>query len=210
MCFYTPYSSSPNVLEWRVFLGQRLVASSEEFESSVGVVKIILSKFTGSNIAVLQLEKPVSYIDYIQPVCLDNHNDRSFPVGSRCWVPGWGKGSKNGGADKAGSSLRDLETQVVNCGSVSDSDNICTYAIDLQEGDQGGPLLCKSDSSWFQAAVVTMSGNKSVRADIQSFAKTSRFGSFLKETVGDMPSPATSTTANAAEKAFSLFFSFDV
>ncbi|XP_034427375.1 inactive serine protease 45-like [Hippoglossus hippoglossus] len=193
MCFYTPYSSSPNVLEWRVFLGQRLVGSSEEFESSVGVVKIILSKFTGFNIAVLQLQKLVSYIDYIQPVCLDNNNDRSFPVGSQCWVPGWGKGSKNGGADKAGSSLRDLETQVVNCGSVSDSDNICTYAIDLQEGDQGGPLLCKSDSSWFQAAVVTMSGNKSVRADIQSFAKTSRFGSFLKETVGDMPSPATST-----------------
>ncbi|XP_034426287.1 transmembrane protease serine 9-like isoform X2 [Hippoglossus hippoglossus] len=95
-CFST---SSPNVLEWRVFLGQRLVGSSEEFESSVGVVKIILSKFTGFNIAVLQLEKPVSYIDYIQPVCLDNHNDRSFFFGSQCWVPGWGKGSKNGGED---------------------------------------------------------------------------------------------------------------
>ncbi|XP_060951379.1 transmembrane protease serine 9-like [Limanda limanda] len=206
-CFST---SSSNVLEWRVFLGQRLVGSSEEFEMSVGVVNIILSKFTGFNIAVLQLEKPVSFTDYIQPVCLDSNNDRSFPVGSQCWVPGWGMGSKNGGADKAGSSLRDLETQVVNCGSVSDSDNICTYAIDLQEGDQGSPLLCKSDSSWFQAAVVTISGNKSVRADIQSFAKTSRFGSFLKETVGDMPSPAASTTANAAEKAFSFLFSFAV
>ena len=82
-----------------MFLGQRLVGSSEEFEMSVGVVKIILSKLIGFNIAVLKLEKSVSYQDYIQPVCLDNNNDRSFPVGSRCWVPGWGKGSKNGGED---------------------------------------------------------------------------------------------------------------
>ncbi|CAB1422854.1 unnamed protein product, partial [Pleuronectes platessa] len=84
--------------------------------------------------------------------CFSTNNDRSFPIGSQCWLPGWGMDSKNGGADKAGSSLRDLETQVVNCGSVSDSDNICTFALDLQEGDQGSPLLCKSDSSWFQAA----------------------------------------------------------
>ncbi|KAG8009157.1 Transmembrane protease serine 9 [Nibea albiflora] len=49
------------------------------------------------------------------------------------------------------------------------------------QGDEGSPLLCKSDSSWFQVAVVTMNGNKSVRADVQVFAKASRFGSFLKE-----------------------------
>ncbi|CAK6970941.1 hypothetical protein LDENG_00295840 [Scomber scombrus] len=52
--------------------------------------------------------------------------------------------------------------------------------------DQGGPLPCKSGSSWFQVAVVSTGGSKSLHADIQIFAKTSRFGSFLKETVGYM------------------------
>ncbi|KAK5881165.1 hypothetical protein CesoFtcFv8_021999 [Champsocephalus esox] len=81
--------------------------------------------------------------------------------------------------------------------------------MNLQQADHGGPLLCncKSDSSWFQVAVVSMSGNKSVRADLQVFAKASRFSSFLKETVGDMPSPA---TGNAARFSISLVFSLAV
>lgn len=76
------------------------------------------------------------------------------------------------------------------------------------QGDHGGPLLCKSDSSWFQVAVITTSGSKSARADVQVFAKTSRFGSFLKETVGDMPSPA--ATGNAPGFSISFFLSFAV
>ncbi|KAM7381723.1 hypothetical protein PAMA_012523 [Pampus argenteus] len=78
--------------------------------------------------------------------------------------------------------------------------------MDIQQGDQGGPLLCKSDSSWFQVAIVTTGGSKSIHADIQVFSKTSRFRSFLKETVGDMPSPA--TTGGAAGFSVSSLLSF--
>lgn len=70
---------------------------SEEFEMSLGVVKITVSKMTSSNIALLQLAKKVSYGDYIQPVCVDISNARTFPVGSQCWVAGWGTGSKSTG-----------------------------------------------------------------------------------------------------------------
>ena len=55
--------------------------------------------------------------------------------------------------------------------------------------------MCQSDSSWFQVAVVTVGDTKRrKRSDIQVFAKASRFGSFLKETVGDLPTPAVETT----------------
>ncbi|XP_049915642.1 transmembrane protease serine 9-like [Epinephelus moara] len=198
-CFST---SNPDAREWSVFVGQQLVNGSEEFEMSVGVARIILSQMTGSNIAVLLLTEPVILTDYTQPVCLDVSSDRTFPSGSRCWVAGWEMGSKS----KAGSNLRDLETEVANCGNSSNSENICTYAMDLQQGDQGTPLLCKSDTSWFQVAVVSVSESKSLRADIQVFAKTSRYGSFLKETVDDMPSPASA----AAGFSISLFLSFVV
>ncbi|XP_031698807.1 transmembrane protease serine 9-like [Anarrhichthys ocellatus] len=203
-------TSNPDVSEWSVFFGQHLVDGSEEFEMSLGVVNITVSNMTDSNIALLQLTKPVSFKDHIQPVCMDVSASRTFPVGSRCWVAGWENGSKSFSTDKAGSGLRDLETQVASCGDLSDSENICTYTMDLQQGDQGSPLLCKSDSSWFQVAVVTMSGSKSVRADVQVFAKTSRFGSLLKETVGDMPSPEVAATGNAAGFSISLFLYFVV
>ncbi|XP_069011772.1 transmembrane protease serine 9-like [Embiotoca jacksoni] len=204
-CFSSPV---PDVREWSVFLGQRLINGFEESEVFSGVVKITLSKMTGSNIALLQLAKPFSYRDYIQPVCLDTTNARFFPVGSQCWVAGWKNSSKNGGVGRAGSGLRVLETQVASCGNGSDTENICTYTMDLQQGDQGSPLLCKSDSSWFQAAVVTMSESKSSCADVQVFAKASKFSSFLKETVGHMPSLA--STGNSPRFSISLFLSFTV
>nr|CBN81366.1 Serine protease 27 [Dicentrarchus labrax] len=207
-CFSTP---KPDIREWSVFLGQRIVNGLEEFEMSLGLVNITVSKNTDSNIALVQLNKPVIYRDYIQPVCMDISNARSFPIGTRCWVAGWEKGSKSRGTDKAGSHLRDTETEVASCENASDLENICTYTMDLRQGDHGGPLLCKSESSWFQVAVV-MSGSKSVRADIQVFAKTSRFGSFLKEIVGDMPTPEAAAAGNAPSFAISLslFFAMSI
>ncbi|KAK2820323.1 hypothetical protein Q5P01_023282 [Channa striata] len=174
---------SPNALEWRVFLGRERVNGSEE---SLGVVNIAVSKMTGFNIALLQLAKPVNYTDDIQPVCVDVDAARSIPIGSECWVVGWG----STGADDASSGFRDLVTQVANCGKGSDVENICTNAIPLQQGDEGGPLLCKLQSSWFQVATVSVSDEKSALGDVQVFVRTSRFRSFIKETVGNGQSPA--------------------
>lgn len=74
-----------------MFVGPQTVNSSEVFETSVGVVRIIVSQMPGVNIAMLKLAKKVNYEDYIQPVCMDTNNERSFPVGTRCWVAGWDK-----------------------------------------------------------------------------------------------------------------------
>lgn len=94
---YFPGSPSPDASEWSVFLGQQLVNGSEVFEMSVSVVKIIVSQNTDVNIALLRLGKPVNYRDYIQPVCMDINNARSFPIGTQCWVAGWEKDSKGRG-----------------------------------------------------------------------------------------------------------------
>ena len=105
ICFYFKYtlnqvkkygvyflgSVSPDVHEWSVFVGPQTVNSSEQFELSVGVVRIIVSQMPGFNIALLKLARKVNYKDYIQPVCMDTNNERSFPVGTRCWVAGWDK-----------------------------------------------------------------------------------------------------------------------
>ncbi|XP_026207703.1 polyserase-2-like [Anabas testudineus] len=206
-CFSDP---NPNAKEWSVFLGQRHVNGSEEFATSLAVVNITMSNMTSSNIALLQLAQSDSYKDYIQSVCVDFNNDRYFPIGSRCWMVGWGKGSRSNGADKDGYSLQNLEIQLSSCGNISHLENICTNTIDLQQGDQGSPVLCKSDSSWFQVAVVSINENQSVLADVQVFAKTSRFRSFIKTTVGNLPNLAAAAKGNAPDLSLPLLLSFAV
>lgn len=68
--------------------------------------------------------------------------------------------------------------------------------------DQGSPLLCKSEGSWFHVAVVSQKGDKSVLTDVQVFAKTSRFGSLLNKTVGHLPAPPVALTGNSPSFQF--------
>lgn len=46
--------------------------------------------FQANDIALLQLETPVNYTDYIQPVCLPE-KDEVLPLYSTCYTVGWGK-----------------------------------------------------------------------------------------------------------------------
>ncbi|CAI5659050.1 unnamed protein product [Oreochromis niloticus] len=179
-CFST---TSPNASEWNVFLGLRLVNGSEEFETSLGVLNIT-------------------------PVCLDISDSRSFPIGSQCLVTGWENRNNSRGAVKAGIVRQNMKTQVASCGNLSDSDQICTHIMDLQEGDQGSPLLCKSESSWFQVAVVTVYESRLSHGDVDVFTKISRFGSFLKEIIDETPSPAALLTGSSPDFSVSLLMFF--
>ncbi|XP_026018660.1 prostasin-like isoform X3 [Astatotilapia calliptera] len=201
-CFST---TSPNASEWNVFLGLRLINGSEEFETSLGVLNITVSKMTGSNIALLELFESVSFNNYIQPVCLDISDSKSFPIGSQCLVTGWE--NKN---NSRGAVLQNMKTQVASCGNLFDSDQICTHTMDLQEGGQGSPLLCKSESSWFQVAVVTVCESRLSHGDVDVFTKISRFGSFLKEIIDETPSVATLLTGSSPDFSVSLLIFFAV
>ncbi|XP_077482265.1 uncharacterized protein LOC144092954 [Stigmatopora argus] len=198
-------SSTPVVSNWTAYVGHKIVKGMEEFEISLAIDRITISQQQDSNVAVLHLKQHVAFSIYRQPVCLDINNAVAFPVGSRCWIAGWGKQNPYQGIMKS-ERLRDLETEVVSCeSSGSDTENICTSSLDLQQGDVGGPLICKSDSSWFQAAVVTTA----LHTNIQVFSKTSRLASFLKETVGDTPSPAPESSAGVlGSSRFSHFYFF--
>lgn len=143
----------------------------EVFETSVDVDRIIFSNLPGFNVALLKLAKPINYEDYIQPVCMDVNNARSFPAGTLCWVAGWEKESviigkvlvrvfnqlffsKDSihvctldflGSGQALSGLQDLDTQVASCRNVSDPDHICTNTMNLH-------LVNLSPQSLFQCS----------------------------------------------------------
>ncbi|KAK7919664.1 hypothetical protein WMY93_010948 [Mugilogobius chulae] len=187
----------------RLNLRDWTVSFERSEDSSVGVLDIIVNDFSGSNIALLKLATSVSYSTSIQPLCVDTSNTTNFPVGSKCWVSDF---KVKGRTNESQPFLRDLKTEVASCGTASDLGNICTSFIQLEQGDQGGALLCESGGSWFHAAVVTMRGAKSSHSDIYAFPRTSQFSSFIKETVGDMPTPAAvnTTTSGGTSAGLSL------
>ena len=71
--------------------------------------------------------------------------------------------------------------------------------------------MCKSGNSWTQVAgLPNVMGNSSMvrserAADQSTFTSTTRFASFLKETLGSLPSP-TPTTSHASDARFSMSY----
>ncbi|KAF7645126.1 hypothetical protein LDENG_00209450 [Lucifuga dentata] len=175
------FSSSTRATEWKVILGLLKLNGSNPFEVTLNVKNITLSNLTGSNVAVLTLATRPPLSNYIQPICMDN--GQTFAVGTTCWAAGWSTG--RGGSEEL---LQVVQTSVVDCGSISQSDSLCTGAMTLEQGDAGGPLMCKLDGSWFQAAVLTVNNNNnSTRRrrntnPLMVFTKLSRFEAFLTTT----------------------------
>lgn len=54
------------------------------------------NSFTFDNdIALMELSSPVTYSDYIRPICLPAPQ-HDFPVGSTVWITGWGATREGG------------------------------------------------------------------------------------------------------------------
>ncbi|XP_051742649.1 prostasin [Ctenopharyngodon idella] len=198
------FTRSRNASDWTVILGRLNQNGSNPNEVSIKVANFTISNVTGNNVAVLQLAIAPNLTNFIQPICVDL--GETFSTNTQCWVAGWGSGA--GGVNQ---TLQEFQTSIVDCGNSSNS--ICTSSLNLQEGDQGGPLMCKVGLSWIHAAVLTIqtsitnsSSNTSssnstassrfARAtDIQVFTKTSSFAPFLTSVVGSFPPKATNPTS---------------
>ncbi|XP_077069357.1 polyserase-2 [Siphateles boraxobius] len=195
------FTSSKNASDWTVILGRLNQNGSNPNEVSIKVANLTISNATGDNVAVLQLAVAPNLTNFIQPICVDV-GDNSFSVNTQCWVAGWSSGA--GGVNQ---TLQEFKASIVDCGNSSNS--ICTSSLNLQQGDQGGPLMCKQGLSWIHAAVLTLQTNISntnssnstsssrsaLRQDVQSFTKTSTFASFLTSVVGAFPPKVTSPTS---------------
>ncbi|XP_023850011.1 prostasin-like isoform X1 [Salvelinus sp. IW2-2015] len=196
------FSSQANASEWTVILGRLKQSGSNPHEVTQNVINITMSNLTANNVAILRLASQPTLSDYIQPICVDK-GTRTFSTGTPCWVAGWATGQ--GGAEEV---LQEFQTSVVECVNVSSTDNICTGAVTLLQGNAGVPLMCKHGNSWFQTAVLTVDSSSNTTSNnstnkarwsrgphsspIQVFTKTSHFQNFLAANLGTFLSPATS------------------
>jgi len=154
------YRSRPQYFKIRV--GDHNKASdSDDHEATHQVKKITVHPGYGrlnNDIAILELEKPVVMNKWVSPVCLP---DKDVPVGTECYITGWGKIRHPGSMT---SILQQARIPVVS-NDVCYQKNHKILNIPISKamvcsgdggvssksgchGDSGGPFVCKINGVW--------------------------------------------------------------
>uniref|UniRef100_A0A8C5WEB8 Peptidase S1 domain-containing protein n=1 Tax=Leptobrachium leishanense TaxID=445787 RepID=A0A8C5WEB8_9ANUR len=173
-CF--AYPNNPG--NYTIYLGMYTIGASNPNGVAVGVQRVIKNPLytkTGDrgDIALVQLVRPVSYTNYIRPICLPAASV-TFATGLQCWVTGWGTRAYGASLpslntlQKVMTPLIDYKqcdqmyhvgTSISSATAIIQSEKICSgYKAggkDSCQGDSGGPLVCKVDSMWILAGIVS-------------------------------------------------------
>ncbi|XP_066579276.1 serine protease 53 [Amia ocellicauda] len=164
------FQGSVVVSPWKVYLGRLKLRISDTNEQSRGVQKIIIhpnyDSYTNDNdLALLRLSSPVSFTNYITPICLPSKNS-TFYNSTDCWVTGWGD-TAEGVALGGNQTLQEVEVPIIGnrkCNCLYGVDTITKNMVcagllaggkDACQGDSGGPLVCKQGTAWVQAGIVS-------------------------------------------------------
>lgn len=173
-CF--EYSTNPS--DYTVVMGAYKLSITNSHQITSTVQNLIINSLwsgagTPGDIALIRLSNPITYTEYIMPVCVPP-SSMNFPAGMNCTVTGWGNiGTgvslpypgilqqvtvpliSNSACDAMyhiGSGLSSSEVLVP-------SDQICAgYKAgnkDSCQGDSGGPLVCQVNGRWYQTGIVS-------------------------------------------------------
>ncbi|KAM9096141.1 putative threonine protease PRSS50 isoform 1-T1 [Sarcophilus harrisii] len=128
-----------------------------------------------NNLALLKLSDKVNYTKQMSPVCIAS-SAIDLRVGSFCWITGWGQ-TKVGDPDESvplSPILQEAEISIMHnddCDTlyhdvsevpsivrIISSSMLCSdysRGRDFCYGDDGSPLVCEIDHTWFQVGVVS-------------------------------------------------------
>jgi secreted trypsin-like serine protease len=143
-------------------------AVNETGEQFVGVKSIRLHPQYRPNpvpqwdVALIELETPLTFTDHVQPVCLPAMDSDALADGNSVWVTGWGTTSEGGSIS---ANLRQVQVPMV-------SNATCTreYRNDFHpdtmfcagvagkdscQGDSGGPVVAQINGAWSQYGIVS-------------------------------------------------------
>ncbi|XP_053728811.1 ST14 transmembrane serine protease matriptase a [Synchiropus splendidus] len=144
-----------------------------------------------NDIALMELESPITYSDYIQPICLPAPQ-HIFPDAHIVWITGWGATREGGFAAKV---LQKAQVRIINrsvcnklMGGQITSRMMCAGVleggVDACQGDSGGPLSSPAKNRMFLAGVVSWGDGCARRNKPGIYTVTTKFRGWIKEKTG--------------------------
>ncbi|XP_040033543.2 ST14 transmembrane serine protease matriptase a [Gasterosteus aculeatus] len=181
---------------WEAYLGLHIQGNTAKNVVKRNLKQVIAhpnyNAYTYDNdIALMELDSPVTYSDYIRPICLPSPQ-HDFPAGSTVWITGWGATREGGFAAKV---LQKAEVRIINHSVCNDlmkaqltSRMLCagvlTGGVDACQGDSGGPLSSPSGSRMFLAGVVSWGDGCARRNKPGIYTTVTKFRGWVKEKTG--------------------------
>ncbi|EMP41548.1 Prostasin [Chelonia mydas] len=163
---------------YRVQLGENQIFDQTRNQTFSSVKRIILhpsfdSATHQSDIALVELESPISLTATISPICLLDASV-SVPAGTPCWVTGWGTRLPQISSSLS-KTLQEVEVLTVDskvCNSrfrealrkpadyiPIKEDMLCAGYMEgykgFAPGDFGGPLVCEQNGTWYLGGIVS-------------------------------------------------------
>ncbi|XP_064632709.1 chymotrypsinogen A-like isoform X2 [Lineus longissimus] len=162
------YIQSPTAISIRA--GELHIYNDEETEQERRVTQIVIHHVYGytdtspNDIALLSLDKPLEFNEYVKPVCLPEI-DESFADHPDCWVTGWGQTYGTGDRQQLqqvyGPVIPNKEcsigwTEALGSNLIKD-EMVCFGRghIGSCKGDSGGPLTCRKNNVFYQVGIVS-------------------------------------------------------
>ncbi|XP_027697964.1 LOW QUALITY PROTEIN: probable threonine protease PRSS50 [Vombatus ursinus] len=163
------------------------------------------------DVALLKLSQELKYNNSISPVCLPSPIF-DLKVGSFCWLTGWGQTNISSSEGKAQSrktpivnGLREAEIQVMSndeCDSryheiseVPSIVRIITPSMLCSDysrgrgfclGDDGSPLVCKVDGTWFQAGIVSWTLGCAEKDTPGVYSRVSEYALWINKEIAEL------------------------
>ncbi|XP_015261969.1 PREDICTED: suppressor of tumorigenicity 14 protein-like, partial [Gekko japonicus] len=198
-CFKDPHATSlAEPKSWTAFLG--LLDQRDRGNPSVqkrGLKRIIVNPYFNDftydyDIAVVELDSPVTFTKYVQPICLPDAS-REFPAGKVLHVTGWGATAEEGSGALI---LQKAEIRVINqtiCKPLLTSPltprmicvGVLEGGIDACQGDSGGPLTSiEANNKMYLAGVVSWGEGCARRNKPGAYTRVSLFRDWVRENTG--------------------------
>ncbi|KAJ0015917.1 hypothetical protein NQD34_014207 [Periophthalmus magnuspinnatus] len=202
-CFPNPSDLSSHV----VYVGRYQLNGINMHESFHQIRRVVIpdgytEPHSGRDMALLQLSTPVTWSDYVHPVCLPT-SGTLFPSGMTCYVTGWGNIRDDVPLPGVG-TLQEVKVPILSQSSCQEMynlnqkeqidilyDMICAGyqegGKDSCQGDSGGPLVCQMvNGTWVQAGVVSFGLGCAHANQPGVYSRLTSYSSFILRTVPEV------------------------
>ncbi|XP_037546923.1 serine protease 27 [Nematolebias whitei] len=203
-CFPNP----SDVGSYIIYVGRYQLNAYNPHETSRTVTQVVVPSgyvepHSGRDVALVQLSSPVTWSNYIRPICLPA-SSTLFPADMACYVTGWGNIRENVPLQGAG-TLQEVQVPIISQSSCQQmyrtdpteqidilDDMICAGyqegGKDSCQGDSGGPLVCRMlNGTWVQAGVVSFGLGCANQNKPGVYARLTSYPDFIRSMIPEIP-----------------------